>query len=109
MTFPDAIINLPMYLILLILHLVSRTEGQMIKLLGWLGAILVQGAVIPPILLALFTTTVALPPLIMVVMLWLGLLLYLIYSISLRDKIYMTSNGAGFALQSVMLYLVITS
>lgn len=79
------------------------------KLLGWIGAILVQGAVIPPILLALFTNTVALPPLIMVLMLWSGLLLYLIYSISVRDKIYMTSNGAGFALQSVMLYLVITS
>jgi hypothetical protein len=74
---------------------------------GWLGMAFIHGATVPVSLRALATPSAPLPPLSMVLMIWTGLALFLLNAIAKRDKLYMASNGVGFALQTLLLTLVL--
>ena len=76
--------------------------------LGWAGVVLLQGATLPSMIGRLTGASDALPPASMVLMVWVGLLLYLIRAIRQKDAVYITSNGIGMFLNSAMLYLIVT-
>jgi lipid-A-disaccharide synthase-like uncharacterized protein len=48
----------------------------------------------------------ALPPASMVILVWLGLMLYLARAIRQKDVVYITSNAIGVFLNSILLYLI---
>lgn len=74
---------------------------------GWLGMVLIHGATVPVSLRAIFGTATALPPLEMVLMVWGGLTLFLLNAVANRNTLYIVSNGVGFALQSVLLAIIV--
>lgn len=77
--------------------------------LGWLGVILLQGATLPSMFDRVFGNGEAatLPPLSMVLMVWAGLILYLVRAIRQRDMVYIVSNGIGTALNTVLMAMII--
>lgn len=77
--------------------------------LGWAGVILLQGATLPSMFDRVFGSGEAatLPPLSMVLMVWAGLILYLVRAIRQRDMVYIVSNGIGTALNTVLMALII--
>jgi hypothetical protein len=76
--------------------------------LGWIGVILLQGATLPSMVARIFGGAEAvLPPFSMVFMVWLGLGFYLARAIRQNDVVYITSNGVGMFLNSVLLALII--
>ena len=76
------------------------------ELCGWLGMILVQSATVPVTVGNILGWTDALPPLSMVLLVWAGLALYFVRAFYQRDVLYMTSNGIGFMLNSILLALI---
>jgi lipid-A-disaccharide synthase-like uncharacterized protein len=76
--------------------------------LGWAGVVLLQGATLPAMFSRLFGGTEAdLPPVSMVLLVWTGLILYLIRAIRQRDVVYIVSNAIGAFLNSVLLALIV--
>ena len=77
--------------------------------LGWIGVVLLQGATLPSMLDRIFGNGEAanLPPLSMVLMVWVGLGFYLARAIRQKDMVYCVSNGVGMFLNSVLLALII--
>jgi hypothetical protein len=78
------------------------------KLADWLafiGIFLIQGAIAPTIFANVMGYSQHLPPLDMVIMIWIGLLFFLFRGLIQRDVIYTISNGSGLFLQSVTLGL----
>lgn len=76
--------------------------------LGWAGVVLLQGATLPSMIGRLTGHGGALPPASMVIMVWCGLMFYLARAIRQNDVVYITSNGIGVFLNSVLLYLIAT-
>lgn len=75
---------------------------------GYAGMILLQAATLPAIVGAILNPATAdLPPLSMVLMVWVGLLLYLIRAIVQRDRLYMISNGIGVVLNFLLLNIIV--
>ena len=75
---------------------------------GYAGMVLLQGATLPSIVGCILNPATAdLPPLSMVLMVWVGLLLYLIRAIVQRDKLYMISNGIGVVLNFILLNIIV--
>lgn len=76
--------------------------------LGWAGVVLLQGATLPSMIGRLTGGQEAtLPPLSMVLMVWIGLMFYLVRAIRQNDVVYITSNGIGMLLNSIMLALIV--
>jgi hypothetical protein len=75
---------------------------------GWVGMGLIHGATLPTTLSAILGWGAHFPPLSMVLMVWSGLALFFIRALSRVDWLYLFSNGLGFLLQSVLLYLIVT-
>lgn len=76
------------------------------NILGWIGVALLQGATLPSMIGRLSGSNADLPPVSMVLMVWAGLLFYLIRAVRQKDVVYITSNAIGFLLNSVLLYLI---
>ena len=76
--------------------------------LGWAGVVMLQGATLPSMIGRLTGQGADLPPVSMVLMVWMGLLLYLARAVRQKDVVYITSNAIGFFLNSVLLYLIAT-
>ena len=74
---------------------------------GYAGMILLQGATLPQMLQAIFYGKADLAPLSMVLMVWIGLLLYLVRAVYQKDALYMISNGIGVILNFVLMILII--
>jgi lipid-A-disaccharide synthase-like uncharacterized protein len=77
------------------------------NLAGWLGMVSIQSATLPVTYNVLVGNTTNLPPISMVVMVWLGLILYLIRAIIQKDMLHITSNGIGFFTQSILMALIV--
>lgn len=76
--------------------------------LGWAGVVFLQGATLPSMVATLRGVAGAtLPPLSLVFMVWTGLLLYFYRAYLQRDVVYMTSNGIGLVLNSILLALIV--
>ena len=68
---------------------------------GYAGMVLLQGATLPSIIGAIINPAAAdLPPLSMVLMVWVGLLLYFARAFVQRDYLYLISNGIGVVLKN---------
>lgn len=77
------------------------------ELCGWIGMILVQSATVPVTLANIFGWSDKLPPISMVLLVWAGLALYFVRAWYQRDVLYMTSNGIGFFLNTILLALIV--
>lgn len=75
--------------------------------LGWAGVVLLQGATLPSMIGRLMGQGSDLPPFSMVLMVWTGLMFYLARAIRQNDVVYITSNGIGVFLNSVLLALIV--
>jgi uncharacterized protein with PQ loop repeat len=84
------------------------TKKTLAEIGGYAGMALLQSATLPSIIGAIINPqTAELPPLSMVLMVWVGLLLYLVRAIVQRDKLYMLSNGIGVVLNFILLIILV--
>lgn len=74
---------------------------------GYVGIILIQGATLPSLIGVALDTSHELPPLNMVLMVWLGLGLFLARSIYNRQILYIVSEGVGIILQTILLAIIV--
>lgn len=75
---------------------------------GYAGTVLLQGATLPQMLTAIFDPENAdLAPLSMVLMVWVGLLLYFVRAFVQRDMLYMISNGIGLILNFILMIIIV--
>lgn len=77
------------------------------ELSGWLGMIFVQSATLPTTLSNLLGYSKQLPPVSMVLLVWVGLALYFVRAYKQRDTLYMVSNGFGFFVNTILLALIV--
>jgi hypothetical protein len=73
---------------------------------AWLSMVVLNCATIPSFLAVKSGLTDKMPPLDLVIILWVGLLLYFIRSAILKDMLMVVTLGIGFALQSIALGLI---
>ena len=87
------------------------TKGLRIKriaeILGYVGMVLIHGAIVPTTLSNIFGWSSQVPPIDMVVLIQAGLFLFLIRAVAQRDPLYIISNGFGFFMQSVLLSVIV--
>lgn len=74
---------------------------------GWLGMCLIHGATLPTSLGIVLGYSATLPPLSMVLLVWIGLALFLLDAIVKCDKLYIVSNAIGFILNSFLLAIIV--
>jgi len=75
--------------------------------LGWLAVILVHLATIPTLIAVLTGLTEKLPPVDIVVLMWLGLFMFFIRSVISRDLLNIITIGFGFFVQAILMALII--
>jgi len=75
--------------------------------LGWIGVILVHLATIPPLGAVLTGLTEKLPPVDIVVLMWLGLFMFFIRSVIAKDLLNIVTIGFGFFVQAILMALII--
>ena len=73
---------------------------------GWVGMLLIHGATVPVTVSNIAGWSDKLPPLSMVLMVWIGLACYFYRALKQRDAVYMTSNGIGLVLNTILLALI---
>ncbi len=77
------------------------------ELAGWLAMVMLHSNTIPTTIALILGYNAILPPLSMVLLTWAGLALYLWRAVYQRDTLYMVSNGIGFALNSLLLAIIV--
>ena len=82
-------------------------KDKLINLSGWAGMCFVQAATLPTTINYLLGYSDKLPPLSMVLLVWIGLALYFVRAYSERNVLYMTSNGFGFVVNTVLLACIV--
>lgn len=87
--------------------MVKMTRATICEASGWLGMILVQCATVPTAVSNIMGWSNQLPPLSMVLLVWVGLSCYFVRAYAQRDKLYMVSNGVGFVLNTILLALIV--
>lgn len=76
---------------------------------AWLSMVVLNCATIPSFLAVKSGLSDKMPPLDLVILLWVGLLLYFIRSAILKDMIMVVTLGVGCALQSISLGIIFFS
>jgi hypothetical protein len=74
---------------------------------GWLGMLLIHSATLPAIIGKIMGWSDALPPLSMVLLVWAGLILFLVRAIARKDWLYTVSNAVGFVFNSILLAIIV--
>ena len=92
--------------ILLTMKKVNKTQ-KLGNIAGWLGMILIQSSTLPVTYNIWKGTATNIPPVSMVVLVWAGIVLYLIRAITHKDWLHITSNGIGFFTQTILMALII--
>ena len=77
------------------------------EIAGWLAMVMLHSNTMPTTIGIIMGKNMVLPPLSMVLLTWFGLALYLWRAIYQRDTLYMVSNGIGFALNSILLAILV--
>ncbi len=85
----------------------KMTNKLMGEIGGYAGMILLQGATLPQIYDKITNPNANLAPLSMVLMVWIGLLLYFIRAFVQRDMLYMISNGIGLVLNLILMAVIV--
>ena len=74
---------------------------------GWLGIVFIHCATIPSMLALIFAVSNKLPPLDVVLFMWLGLVLFFIRALIKKDFLNIVTIGIGFFVQAALLALVV--
>ena len=80
---------------------------KLAELGGWIGMILIHGATLPTSISLIMGRSTKLPPLDMVIMVWIGLALFFIRALARVDFLYLTSNLIGFVLNTILLSIIV--
>ncbi len=84
-------------------------KNKLAEIGGWIGMVLIHGATIPTSIAVIMGWSDHLPPLDMILMIWIGLMLFFIRALARFDWLYLVSNGIGFLLQSILLGIILAS
>lgn len=74
--------------------------------LAWISILIFNAATIPTFIAVMSGHSEKMPPLDIVLMIWIGLLLYFIRSVVLKDMLMVVTLGLGFAIQAILLGLI---
>ena len=74
---------------------------------GYVGMGLIHAATLPTSIGLIMGWTTNYPPLSMVLLVWLGLILFFIRALVRFDWLYLISNGVGFIANSILLILIV--
>ena len=85
----------------------SKRQEKLAEIGGYMGMALLQGATLPTTIPILLGHDVALPPLSLVLMVWLGLILYFVRALVRFDFLYLISNGIGVILNFILLVIIV--
>ena len=77
------------------------------ELAGWLAMVMLHSNTVPTTVGKILGYSTTMPPLSMVLLTWAGLALYLWRAIYQKDMLYIVSNGIGFALNSLLLAIIV--
>lgn len=77
------------------------------EIAGWLAMVMLHSNTIPTTFGRILGYNTTMPPLSMVLLTWAGLALYLWRAVYQKDMLYIVSNGIGFALNSVLLAILV--
>jgi hypothetical protein len=73
---------------------------------GWLGIVILHASTIPSLLAVMSGLTDAMPPVDLVLLVWLGLALLFVKSAVQKDMLNLVTIGIGFIVQATMLALI---
>ena len=82
-------------------------KNKLAEIGGWIGMVLIHGATIPTSLAVIMGWSDHLPPLDMILMIWVGLMLFFIRALARFDWLYLVSNAIGFTLNTIILALIL--
>jgi len=82
-------------------------KNKLAEIGGWIGMVLIHGATIPTSLAVIMGWSDHLPPLDMILMVWVGLMLFFIRALARFDWLYLVSNAVGFTLNTIILALIL--
>ena len=71
--------------------------------LAWLSVIMIMASTIPGFFAVMSHVTDRLPPLDIILFVWVGLLLYFVRSAIVKDMLMVVTIGVGFAIQAILL------
>lgn len=74
---------------------------------GWFGMVLIQSATLPVTIKNIMGMGTSMPPIEMVLLIWTGLLLFLVRAAINKDTLYIVSNSIGFFLNGILLALIV--
>lgn len=87
---------------------IKENIGQLsAETLGWIGVILVHLATIPTLVAVLTGLTEKMPPVDIVLLMWLGLFMFFVKSVISKDLLNIITIGFGFFVQAVLLALIV--
>lgn len=75
--------------------------------LGWVGVILVHLATVPTLVAVLTGLTEKLPPVDVIILMWLGLFMFFVRSVIAKDILNIVTIGFGFFVQAILMALII--
>jgi hypothetical protein len=84
----------------------SPTVRRNAEIGGYAGMAAIHGATLPVSIGVILGLTDHLPPLSMVLLVWIGLILFFIRALVRFDWLYLISNGIGLIANSVLLVLI---
>jgi len=82
-------------------------KNKIAEIGGWIGMVLIHGATIPTSLAVIMGWSDHLPPLDMIIMVWVGLMLFFFRALARFDWLYLVSNAIGFTLNTIILALIL--
>lgn len=74
--------------------------------LAWFSILIFNAATIPTFIAVMSGHSQKMPPLDIVIMIWIGLLMYFIRSVILKDMLMTVTIGLGFAAQAIFLGVI---
>ena len=87
---------------------IRENIGQLsAETLGWIGVILVHLATIPTLVAVLTGLTEKMPPVDIVLLMWMGLFMFFVKSVISKDLLNIITIGFGFFVQAVLMALII--
>ena len=85
----------------------KKSEKIIGNVSGWAGMVCIQSATLPVTYKILIGESTHVPPISMVLMVWIGLVLYLVRAVIQKDTIHIVSNLIGFITQSTLMALIV--
>lgn len=85
----------------------KKIQKNIAEICGWIGAVLIHSATVPTSISVIFGMNPNLPELSLVLLVWSGLILFLVRAIFQKDMLYIVSNLVGFILNSILLLIII--